>query len=101
MVKSPKLCAKILREAADRIELGKCGLDDDELRAMATMFAHRKLNIEQTCQHFGISRATLNRWQQSGKLPEFKKDSGGKDYLWMDEAEETVERWEEEHKERR
>lgn len=98
MRRSPKLFAKILRDAADRIDKGSCGLDDDELMAVAQMMVHRKMNIEQTCQHFGVSRATINRWQQCGKLPEFKKDSGGKDYLWMDEAEEAVETWEQNHK---
>lgn len=97
MRKSTKLYAKILRDAADRIDKDACGLDNDELMEVATIFVHKKMNIEQTCQHFNISRATLNRWQQSGKLPEFRKDSGGKDYLWMDEAEEAVEKWEQEH----
>ena len=87
---NPHIIAKLLRQMADKIDSGQCGLDDEEMIAIGSMILHRKINIEQTCQHFGISRATLNRWQQCGKLPPFRKDSGGKDFLWLDEAEETV-----------
>ena len=91
---NPHLIARMLRQVADKIDNGSCGLDDEEMLAIGQMMVHRKLNIEQVCQHFGISRATLNRWQQCGKLPPFRKDSGGKDFLWLDEAEEAVNEYE-------
>lgn len=87
------MIVKMLRSAADQIEEGSCGMDDEELLAMSEFFMRRKINIEQICQRYGITRATLNRWQQKGKLPHFHKDSGGKDYLFSDEADECVSRW--------
>lgn len=89
--------ARMLRTSADMVENGTCGLDDEELLAMAEFLSRRKLNIEQICQRYGISRATLNRWQDKDKLPPFRKDSGGKDYIFSDEADEWVKKWEKTH----
>lgn len=91
---SQKTIAKILRGVATMFEQDRCGLDDDELAEVVAMFTHRKMNIEQTCHYYGISRATLNRWQQSGKIPPFRKDCGGKDYLYQDECDESVRKYE-------
>lgn len=87
---SPKTIAHLLRSVATMFDNDQCGLDDEEMAEVVAMFTHRKMNIEQTCQYFGISRATLNRWQQSGKLPQFRKDCGGKDYLYQDECDEYI-----------
>lgn len=97
-MKSPKLVAKMIRQLADRIENGSCGLDDQELMEVAMMIAHRKVNIEQVCNNYGISRPTFYRWVECGKLPQPKKDSGGKEYLWLDEVEMSVETWEQTHR---
>lgn len=88
-----KTTAKIIRAMAEMIENGNLGLEDEELLAICETMARRKLNIEKVCQRYGITRATLNRWQQKGKLPQFHKDSGGKDYLFSDEADAFVSRW--------
>ena len=90
-----KTVARMLRDAADRIENGTCGLDDEELISLGSMLMRRKMNIEQISQHFGVARITINRWQQCGKLPPFHKDPGGKDYLFLDEIEDCVSKWEE------
>lgn len=89
-----KIVTKLLRLAAESIESNRVSLDDEEIGEMIAMFSHRKINIEQTCQRYGISRATLNRWQENGKLPPFRKDSGGKVYLWQDEADRCVSAYE-------
>lgn len=89
-----KIVTKLLRLAAESIEANRVSLDDEEISEMIAMFSHRKINIEQTCQRYGISRATLNRWQESGKLPPFRKDSGGKVYLWQDEADRCISAYE-------
>lgn len=88
-----KIAARLLRTAATTIESGEDELDDDEIREIILLFTHRKLNIEQICQRYGISRATLNRWQECGKLPQFRKDSGGKMFLWQDEADGAIAQW--------
>lgn len=96
-MRNPKMIAKMLRQLADRVENGQCGLDADELMEVGAMIAHRKMNIEQVCVHYGISRPTFYRWVESGKLPQPKKDNGDKEYLWLDEVETSVETWEANH----
>ena len=80
-----KQVAKILRNAADKIENGTCGMDDDELQKLAQVIMHRKITLEQVCNIKGYSRATLSRKIQSGELPEPHKDAGGKKYYYEDE----------------
>lgn len=92
-----KVVARLLKLAAESIEANRLSLDDEEISEMIAMFSHRKINIEQTCQRYGISRATLNRWQECGKLPPFMKDSGGKAYLWQDVADKSVSDYENSH----
>lgn len=88
-----KLLARVLSDAAENIRTGKFALDDDEYMELFGAFTHRKMNIEKVCCYFGISRATLNRWQECGKLPQFHKDSGGKKYLCQDEIDDSIARW--------
>lgn len=88
------MVARMLQQTAEDIKEGRFSLDDDEILEISSFLTRRKLNIEQICQQFGISRATLNRWQQEGKLPRFRKDSGGKCYLWLDECRTAVLAWE-------
>lgn len=96
---SRRLIVQELRAIAKRIEDGTCGVDDEELIEIGAMLMSRKLNIEMVCQKYNISRATLNRWQQKGKLPPFRKDSGGKDYLLQTEIEESLRIWNQNHPE--
>lgn len=84
---SQKLLGKLVIEAGERIRDGKCGLDDEEILELSKTILHRKLNIEQTCQEYGFSRATLYRKIESGEFPEPHKDPGGKEYFWQDEIE--------------
>lgn len=86
-VLSRKLVGKLLIDAGNRIINGTCGLDDDEILALSSTLLHRKLNIEQTCQTYGFSRATLFRKIERGEFPKPHKDSGGKEYFWQDEIE--------------
>lgn len=92
-----RLISKELRDIADRIDDGTCGVDDEEGQMIYSAMMNRKMNIEKICQTYGISRATLNRWQNKGKLPPFRKDSGGKDYLFSLEIEESLKRWNSTH----
>lgn len=97
---SQKQLARLLRQTAIEVETNKnCGTDDEDLETLAAFLNHRKRNIEQICQDYGISRATLTRWQDKGKLPPFRKDSGGKCFLFRDEIEESLRKWNETHDE--
>lgn len=79
--------AKMLRQLADVIERGKCGMDDEEIEAVAQMLTHRKITIEQAAQYLNISRPTLYRRIAEGKIPPPRKEPGGKEYYWLDELE--------------
>lgn len=86
---SRKLVGNLLINIGEKIKNGDCGLDDEEIKELSTMILHRKLNIEQVCNEYGFSRATLYRKIQSGEFPKPHKDPGGKEYFWQDEIEEN------------
>lgn len=87
---SRKLIGKLIIESGEKIRDGKCGLDDEELLEIGKLVLHRKLNIEQTCSEYGMSRATLSRKVSSGEFPKPHKDPGGKEYFWQDEIETKI-----------
>lgn len=85
-----KLVAKLFRDIADKIEEGSCGLDEEELNEIANNILHVKLNIEQTCKYLNCSRATLNRMIISKRVPQPKKEAGGKEYWFRDELDDYI-----------
>ena len=62
----------------------------DKMLEIASALVDRKLYIEQICQRYGITRATLNRWQQKGKLPPFRHEASRKSYILLSEADRSV-----------
>lgn len=76
---------KILLDAVDRIDNNTCGMSLDDIIETFGPVIRKKLNAEQVCEHYGISRATLTRWMSSGKIPEPHKEPGGKIYWFADE----------------
>ena len=62
----------------------------DKMLDIASALVERKLYIEQICQRYGITRATLNRWQQKGKLPPFRHEASRKSYILLSEADRSV-----------
>lgn len=62
----------------------------DKMLDIASVIVDRKLYIEQICQRYGITRATLNRWQQKGKLPPFRHEASRKSYILLSEADRSV-----------
>lgn len=94
---NPHLIARMLRMSADMIDNGKCGLDEEEMVSVASIIFHRKMSIEQCCTHYGVRKSTIIKWQSIGKFPCFRQDSGGNDFVWLDEADEYINKWELEH----
>lgn len=76
---------KILLDAVDRIDNNTCGMSLDDIIETFGPIIRKKLNAEQVCEHYGISRATLTRWISSGKIHEPHKEPGGKIYWFADE----------------
>ena len=81
-----KLVAKsILSDAINRIDNNTCGMSLDDIIETFGPVIRKKLNAEQVCEHYGISRATLTRWMSSGKITNPHKEPGGKIYWFADE----------------
>lgn len=94
-----------IENVVSRLKETDCGLEDaeivsaishlgeipkDKILDIATVIVDRKLYIEQICQRYGITRATLNRWQQKGKLPPFRHEASRKSYILLSEADRSV-----------
>ena len=89
---TPHAIANLLRIFADSIEQMKGGLYDEEILAIASLLTNRKMSIEQTAQRYGVSRATVYRWIDAGKLPRPHKEPGGKEYMILNECDEYLSR---------
>lgn len=80
-----KLVKNLLKSAEDRIDNNTCGVSLDDIIEFMSPIVREKLNAEQVCNHYNISRATLTRWMSSDKIPKPHKDPGGKIYWFADE----------------
>lgn len=98
-----------LRHVAEQLESVDCGMSSEELRRaveqyealpedkreqIAAVLTDRKLYEEDLCNRYGISRPTVYRWMEKGKLPKYRHDGGGKNYLYCLEADKTVREYE-------
>lgn len=81
---------KILKDTYDKIENDTCGLDDEEIIAIAKNLTHVRLNIEETCKHLNCSRPTLNRMIADGRIPKPYKKLGGEKYWYQDELDDFI-----------
>lgn len=81
----------LLIKVGKDIKTGKCGLDDDEARTFVKMFLHRKLYITDICREYGMTPKTLENRVRDGLMPKFRKEAGGKKYMYQDEIEEFKE----------
>jgi len=102
-----------LKQIANDLESVDCGLSDDELKRSIAKFnslptekkaeiaekiINRKLYEEDIIARYGISRPTMYRWIEKGKLPPFHSEGGKKNYLFAIEADEAVSKYESDHK---
>lgn len=94
---------------AERLDGIDCGIENDELRAVADKFdnlpdekkqeiiyaiVERKMYEESICRKYGISRATMYRWMKQGRLPkEFHRDGEGRQFLYESECDEALAKW--------
>lgn len=66
---------------------GEYSLDRDELNFLFELVAQKKLTIEQVCNKYNFSRATLYRRIKDNKFPKPHKEHGGKKYFLLSEIE--------------
>ena len=76
------LVADFLRESADKIEQGTCGLEEDELLQLTSTLMHQKLNKSEAASLLNISTRQFDRKIESGELPKGTHTLGSKQLYW-------------------
>lgn len=77
-----KLIARLLREAADKIDAGNCELSEDEALHIMEALSHTALSKEQACRYLNMSRSKFDSLIRQGKLPKGKKRTGFKELVF-------------------
>lgn len=77
----------LIMDGAKRIVSDKCGMDDEELIALAMTLCHRKLYSAEIQYIYHMSERTLRRRVAEGKMPQWHHEPSGKKYMWQDEIE--------------
>lgn len=72
----------------NQIKNDQCGLDDEEIESLVKIVSHRKRYIADVCEMMGCCQKTLENMVEDGRLPEWRKEPGGKKYMWEDEINE-------------
>lgn len=72
----------MLRETADKIEVGNCELTDSEAMDIMSVLGHQAMSKEDACIYLGISRSTFDGLIREGVYPKGKKVRGFKELRW-------------------
>ena len=73
----------MLRETADKIELGTSEIDEEQAIEIASAIAHQPLSKEQACSYLNMSRSKFDDMILHGKLPKGRKRRGFKELVWF------------------
>ena len=85
-----KYAAKILREAADKIDAGTCELDEDQVMDIASAIGHQVLSKDEACSYLNLSRSRFDDLVREGKVPKGKKRRGFKELIFYKDELEVV-----------
>lgn len=83
MIDLRKVVTSYLRDSANKIDSGECGLEESEIIYLAQSILHIKVNKSQAANFLGISTRTLDRRIMSGEIPQGKKDLGSNSLYWF------------------
>lgn len=82
---------KLLRETADKIEVGNCELSDTEAMDIMSVLSHHAMSKEDACIYLNISRSRFDDLVREGKLPKGKKRRGFKELVfYQDELDRAI-----------
>ena len=85
------IIVKLLRETADKIEVGNCELSDTEAMDIMSVLSHRAMSKEDACIYLNISRSRFDDLVREGKLPKGKKRRGFKELVfYQDELDRAI-----------
>ena len=88
-----KQFAELLRELADRIDVGNTELDDEQTMKLMGLIAHHPLSKEQAARHLHMSTSRFDTLIRQGWLPRGRKKVGWKEKVWYeDELNRAIER---------
>ena len=73
---------KMLRETADKIEVGTCEMSDTEAMELLSILSHRAMSKEDACIYLNISRSRFDDLVREGKLPKGRKRRGFKELVF-------------------
>jgi hypothetical protein len=82
---------KMLRETADKIEVGTCEMSDTEAMELLSILSHRAMSKEDACIYLNISRSRFDDLVREGKLPKGRKRRGFKELVfYQDELDASI-----------
>lgn len=85
------IAVKLLRKAANDIEIGNSELSDAEAMDLLSAATHQVMSKETACQYLNLSRCRFDDLVRARKLPRGKKRIGFKELVWWrDELDASV-----------
>jgi len=77
-----KLIVKLLRETADKIDVGNSELTDSEAMEIMSVLSHQVMSKEDACIYMNMSRSKFDDLVREGKLPKGRKRRGFKELVF-------------------
>lgn len=77
-----KILARLLRDAANKLENDTCEISEAEAMDIVNNMTHIALSKEMSCNYLNMSRSKFDDLIRQGKLPEGRKRVGFKEKIW-------------------
>ena len=89
MLELKKLVVKLLRDCADKLDVGNTEMSESEAMHIVSMLTHVPVSKEKACLYLNLSRSRFDDLVRSNELPKGRKRVGFKEKCWwLDELEE-------------
>ena len=99
MISIRSLVVKLLREAADKIEIGTSEISDSQAMDLVSAFAHVPMSKESACSYLNMSRSRFDDLVRAKLLPKGRKRIGFKELSWYkDELDSAIKKIQENKK---
>lgn len=77
-----RLVAKIMREAADKIDSDTCEMTDEEAMDLMSVLSHQAMSKEDACIYLNLSRSQFDNLIRDNKISKGKKRKGFKELVF-------------------
>ena len=85
-----KSVVRLLRDVADKIDVGTSEISATEAMDIISMLTHEPMSKEKACIFLNLSRSRFDDLVREGKLPEGRKRVGFKEKVWFRDELETA-----------